>query len=82
MGSLTTVVIPSLPTAAASLETEICLLEGRDHIRMLLENSSLEGFRVRSNRFGDVCNFATHSGKTIGTQCGKPSFNCALRGAR
>jgi hypothetical protein len=48
----------------------------------LMKNSYLREFRIHSTGSDQLCNFATHSRKTIQTQCGKPSFNCAFRGGR
>jgi len=82
MGASVEFLIPDFASAAAALKTEMCLLKGRDYTKMLLENSGLKGIPRSTQRFLNVCNFATRSGKTIKTQCDKPSFNCALRGGR
>jgi hypothetical protein len=82
MGSSAGFVIPSRANAAPPPKAEMCRLEGRDYTKMLLENSDLKGIPGPSNRFGDVCNFATHSGKTMKHRVANHSFNCALGGGR
>ena len=70
--------IPCFAGAVTPPKTEMCLLEGRGFTKMLLENSGLYGFQFRSNGCYHVCNFATHSGKTMRPSAANHSFNCAL----
>lgn len=82
MGSSGGVVVPGVAGEPASPKTEICRLEGRDYTKMLRRNSDLKGFFAHSGGLSDVCNFATHSGKTMRRGAENHSFNCALEGGR
>jgi hypothetical protein len=81
-GSSAVVLIPDLVRAAASPKREMGRLEGRGFTKMLRRNSDLKGFRARPGGFGELCNFATHCGKTMRCSAANHSFNCALRDRR
>jgi hypothetical protein len=74
MGSSAGFVIPSRANAAPPPKAEMCLLEGREYTKMLLENSSLKEIPGQIEPLRRCVQFCNTRRKNNETQCREPFF--------